>query len=180
MLTLVAQGHLSANWNPLANSVAIWSLAAFVAGSLAPTDRSAATAGAVTLLSALLGYYLAAAILVDAPTTTGVTIFWVVGALTGGPVFGVAGHWWRDHHSQRRVPALALLGGVFVAEGIYRISTISSHAPAGWIMIVVGVLAPIILGKSLRERFYSLLALAPLIVLGAVALQIANRIYLNL
>jgi hypothetical protein len=109
VVTLVGQEHLSTDWNPLANSVAVWLLAAFIAGAVAPSDRWAAAAGTVTLLCALLGYYVAAATVVNAPSTAYSTAIWVAGAVIGGPIFGAAGNWWRDDarlpHVRETVPA---------------------------------------------------------------------------
>ncbi|BFO18255.1 hypothetical protein SHKM778_46430 [Streptomyces sp. KM77-8] len=46
-------------------------------------------------------------------------IVWLVVAFVAGPIFGVAGLWWREGHTARhRVVGLAALAGVFGMEGI--------------------------------------------------------------
>src|SRR5262245_58258338 len=76
VLTLIGQGHLPGAWQHLANTGGPWLVGAFFIGALTPSSRWAAVAGLVTLLGALLGYYVAAHFLVEASASTDIVAFW--------------------------------------------------------------------------------------------------------
>jgi hypothetical protein len=117
VLTLVGQGVVPGDWNHLVNSGAVWLLFAFFAGSLVRSPGWAACAGLETLAGTLVGYYLARFVAYDMSPARGTLLFWVVLALVGGPIFGLAGSWWCDRHRLKQAAGAALLGGVFLAEG---------------------------------------------------------------
>jgi hypothetical protein len=173
VLTLVGQGILPGDCNALVNSGAVWLVPAFFVGSAMRTDRAAAAAGAGTLLLALVGYYVAAALHLHAPPgSSSIIALWIGCAVIGGPIFGVAGHWWRTSRSWRPQISLALLGGVFVAEGIYRLWLVQTMPVAGWLMIAVGLAIPLALASSSRDRARASLLLLPAaaVILGGYAL----------
>jgi hypothetical protein len=64
-----------------------------------------------------------------------------------------------------RVTALAVRGGVFVAEGGYHLA---SHRPIGETLVVaaIGLIVPLGLGRGARERCYAAVALLPAAVAG--------------
>jgi drug/metabolite transporter (DMT)-like permease len=90
---------------------------------------------------------------------------WTLVGLATGPLFATAGAWWRDPRRARRVIALCLLGGVFVAEGTY---LLASHRPSAEALLVsvAGVLVPLVLGRSARDRLYGCMGLVPAAVAG--------------
>lgn len=177
-ITLIGQGQLPGAWNHLANTGGPWLVAAFFVGALMATDLRAALAGFITLLGCLLGYYVAAHFFVDASADSGIVLFWIGIALVGGPLFGVAGRWWRDMREWRRVVGAALLGAAIIAEGAYVLQVVQpeDHA-AGWVEIAVGVIVPLLLGRSNRERLLGLVALLPALLLGAVGFLVMNIVY---
>ncbi len=75
-----------------------------------PDTRWAAAAGAGALLLALVGYYGMVQLRYGYGGGTGSWIFWGSARVVGGPVFGVAGHWWRGPVHRRRAIAIGLLG----------------------------------------------------------------------
>jgi hypothetical protein len=83
--------------------------------------------------------------------------------------------------------AAALLGAAFVAEDLYFLQLGSLQLgflqlrflggpTAGWIEIAVGVLTPVIWGRSGKDRLYGLLALLPLVLLGIAAYVVLIRL----
>ena len=115
----------------MANAITPWLLVAFLLGSAMPDTRWAVAAGAGALLLALVGYYGMVQLRYGYGGGTGSWIFWGLGALVGGPVFGVAGHWWRGPVHRRRAIAIGLLGAVAVAEGAYNVLVVDHRDRRG-------------------------------------------------
>jgi hypothetical protein len=175
VLTLVAPGALAGHWRTWANSGAVWLVPAFFVGSFMPSDRVAAAAGAMTLVAAIVGYYASAPVVVDrAAADAGSVTVWVVIALVGGPVYGMAGWWWRGDRPWRRIAAIALLGGVFTAEGLDRVLRTTLVREPGWAMLALGIAIPLLLGRTTRERFWSLVAELPVILAALGVYRIVN------
>jgi hypothetical protein len=187
LLTLIGQGHLPGAWQHLANTGGPWLVGAFFIGAFMPTWRWAAATGLVALLGCLLGYYVAAQVIVDASSPVGMIAFWVGTALVGGPLFGVAGYWWRGAHGWRdaqawgqwrRAVGAGLLGAVIVAEGLYLLQIVpADDRPAGWVEVAVGLIVPLLLGRSTRDRLLGLLALLPALLLGLVGFALFVLVY---
>jgi hypothetical protein len=164
-LTVLGQGSLPGSWNHFANSGAMWLLAAFLIGALMPSYRWAAPAGVVTLFGALAGYTLTTATIGYAYTVSAFA-FWGAVGLVGGPVFGAAGRGWRSPDIRLRVIGLALLGGVFAAEGWYYMNRSLQDFLAGWLFIAIGLLLAVLLARSNKERLYTLLVMLPITMVG--------------
>jgi hypothetical protein len=167
VLTFVGQGKLPGSWNHIANSGAVWLVPVFFIGSLMPTDKSAAASGIGTLIGTVVGYYGTAQLVQGGPSAFYGTAFWIGMAIISGPMLGVAGRWWRRERLSRRVVAIALLGGIFISEGLYLLWNIH-ELPAGWGGIVIGILIPLFLGRSVKDRLF-VLAILPLVVLLGIA-----------
>ncbi len=84
-----------------------WLAVAFLVGSTAPNTLHGRVFGTVTLLIAVVAYYVAMFFVdygmsLDAIAVIGVpgfVLFWVAVAAVGGPIFGVAGAAWRHHRN---------------------------------------------------------------------------------
>lgn len=180
-LSLAAQANLGNGWSQVGNSGAVWLLAAFVVGALMGSELWAATAGLGTLVGAVIGYYLTAHLVVNAGVDARSVGYWLALAVAGGPVFGLAGRWWRTGRDDRRgAVGSALLGAAFLAEGIYML-TIFWHpqTPVGWIEIVVGIAVPVVLGRSARERLVALALLLPLAAAGVGVYEAVNWAFMR-
>ncbi len=177
VLSMYAQGWLPGHWNSLANSGAVWAFGAFVAGAVVfrhgwPT---AAVAGALVELGLVVGYYTSVAIRYDQGGPEYFAYLWAVVALLAGPIFGVAGMWWRGTARTWHVAGIALLGALFVGEGAVRLITLDGDGPFAWPMIAVGLLTPLALGRDVRNKVYGLLGTLPavaLALLGFAALKL--------
>lgn len=89
----------------------------------------------------------------------------------GGPLFGLAGRWGRDERQPRRGLALALPGGVFLAEGVYSLM-FNPHLSVGWPLVGAGLLIPLLVGRSNRDRLWGLAALLAVAALGGAAFAV--------
>lgn len=166
VLTQMGQGSLPEPWSPVANAISPWLAVAFLVGALMPTRKGAASAAAVTLLLALAGYYAMTEIRYGIGGGAGSLLRWGLGAVVGGPVFGVAGHAWRRGQPGHRAIALGLLAAVWLAEGIYQ-AVVVDHQAAGLGFVVIGLLVPGLLGRSGDVRIRAYLAALPALGLGA-------------
>jgi uncharacterized protein DUF6518 len=141
----------------------------------------AAVAGAGTLVGAVIGYYAAVPIVVDGASANMRSVaIWAGTALVGGPVFGIAGRWWRREPFPKRVVALGLLSGVFVAEGLTDVRYIPTVRTAGWVLLVVGLMIPLVLGRSQRERVFGFAAMVPVALVTFGVYQVINWSFVNL
>src|SRR6476620_10253685 len=107
-LDLVGQRALPAPWFELANSAAVWAVAAFVLGRAIGTDVvTAAVSGALFLTVAVEAYYLAAALALNDSTanlTSRSTVIWIVLGVLAGAAFGAAGSLSRRPEDLYAVP----------------------------------------------------------------------------
>jgi hypothetical protein len=160
-----------------------WLAVAFAVGAAVRSVRWGALAGVLALLAAVASYY-GATYLVDEPLTGGRTIPnpnlvapWVVLALIGGPLFGLAGAAWREGRGRWRVLAVALLSGALAGEGAALLLRGYGAADAGVLATepVIAALLPWLLLRG-RQRAaalaltggFALLALAAMATLFAV------------
>ena len=174
LATLLAQGVLDAEWNRLANSGAVWLLVGFFVGSVMSSVAWAAGAGIGTLLGAIAGYYLSAVLIAQAGVSMANVLIWSGVAIVGGPVYGIAGRWWRDVLPVRRSIAIGLAGGIVSGEGASTLIRIPDLARVGWIELGVGVVVVLLLGRSWRDRAGGLIVLPVVIALVVVAYQVLD------
>lgn len=171
ILTNLAQGWLLGSWNQLANSGAIWCVAAFAAGTVLARCASlpaAAVAGLCAEGGLVIGYYGYAEFGRDGMGSLLAPLVWLAMAFVAGPLFGVAGAWWRGRTSQsRRVIGLAALAGVFGTEGIHY-AWVLHYATQAWACLAVFMLVPLLLARTHRERALTLLAAVPFALLAYV------------
>lgn len=177
VVTQIGQGVLPDGWRSLANSVSPWLFVAFLVGSRAARDPLAAVAGSLTLLFALVGYYGLVAIRFGIiPSLSGAVLLWLIASVAGGPVFGVAGRWWRDRRPWRRATALGLMGAAPIAEAAYFI-VVLGFRDVGIAAALIGVLLPLLLGRERGDRVRGLLALVPCVLLGLAGFVATIALY---
>ena len=97
-------------------------------------------------------------------------LFWGLGAIVGGPVFGIAGLAWRTGLPGNERFAIGLVAAVAIAEGIYHASMLATRPTEGAGFIVAGLLAPLVLGRSREDRLWGYVATLPALALGALGL----------
>ena len=172
---LLLQKSLPYPWANLANSSAVWAVAAFGLGCWvrSPWWRAAA-AGVVLLVLAVPSYYLTATLVqndaianVWAPSS----LLWMVFGALAGAVFGTAGAWARTT-GWRQVVGIALPGAVLFAEGLVAVQRDGDadyrrdNLWIGLIDLALGVLVILIAGRTARQRLTALAAAVPLALVG--------------
>ncbi|WP_017571531.1 DUF6518 family protein [Nocardiopsis halotolerans] len=109
----------AAGWCALVLLVGLW-------GGTRLRPWQVPVSGAVALLSAVVCYYGAAAVLnggplalLNVPGWLFPAWLWLLAACVAGPLLTAAGAWIHHDRRPRRMVGLGLLGGVFLAEALY-------------------------------------------------------------
>jgi uncharacterized protein DUF6518 len=176
VLTQLGQSVLPTGWSHAANAISPWLLVAFLVGSAMPGWRAAAVAGVATLVLALVGYYAMTTLRFGIGGSTASLVFWGLGAIMGGPVFGSVGWWWRHGAHRARASALGLLAAAFIAEAGYH-AIVLSEPPVAIGFLIAGLLVPLVLGRSREDRLGGYAAAVPATLVGAVGFAGAIWVY---
>ena len=119
-LTAYLQGVLSASWNTVANSGAVWTIvAALAAGALGRHRSTAIAAGLLVLVGEVVGYYAYVSNVEHLPVLRAEEALWMVAAVWIGPLAGRAAFAVRWGSAGQRVVALLAFCGVLAGEGAY-------------------------------------------------------------
>lgn len=187
---LLAQRTLPYPWANLANSSAVWALAAFAMGAWTASRRERpgawpAAAAVVLLLVAVETYYVAAVLFLDNSTSQlwgPTTVFWLALAVVAGAAFGTAGGWSTERAGLRRSLGSALPTAVLLAEAAllatrpdngdaaYRTDSLQTAA----IEVALAVLCLLIAARDTRQRVQALAVSLPLAALALVAFRLAG------
>lgn len=164
-------------WANLANSAAVWAVAAFALGYWIRTGAlRAAIAGTVLLVVAVPIYYVTATLVQNddiANVWAPIGLMWMAFGVLAGVVFGIAGVWARGRGWQRIV-GTALPGAVLLAEAA-RLFRLGSDARwTALIELALGVLVIAMVGRTARQRGASLAAAVPLAAIGFVGFLVAG------
>ena len=176
-LTLGGQRVLPGAYNQLANSGAVWSVAAFAAARFLPVRRPrAAVIGAFALVGAVVGYYASTTLVlhddVDAATMRA-PLAWLAVAVIAGPLLGIAGMLARvDDRAWIRAVALGLPGAVFVGEAVYQ-AIVNHHDAVAGLLVVIGVVLTPLFARSGSDRLRATIAFVPVSVVGVGAVGAA-------
>jgi hypothetical protein len=176
-LTLGGQRVLPGAYNQLANSGAVWSVAAFAAARFLPVRRPrAAVIGAFALVGAVVGYYASTTLVlhddVDAATMRA-PLTWLAVAVIAGPLLGIAGMLARvDDRAWIRAVALGLPGAVFVGEAVYQ-AIVNHHDAVAGLLVVIGVVLTPLFARSGSDRLRATIAFVPVSVVGVGAVGAA-------
>lgn len=176
VVTQILQSVLPTGWSQAANAISPWLLVAFLVGAAMPDRASAVVAGLATLVLALIGYYTTTQLRYGIGGGTNALIFWGLGAVVGGPVFGLAGSVWRTGEHRYRALALGLLAATLFAEGGYHLLVLSEPGVAVGFAIA-GLLVPLLLGRSREDRLGAYVAAVPALALGALGFAVFLWIY---
>ena len=178
-LSSIGRAHLDGTLDAFPNSTSTWLVAPFLVGSLAATRRGAAAAGLVTCAFQLVGYYVVDH-LRGAGTAGSLIAFWTACAALGGPVFGLAGRHWRTAAPHVKGLGMAVLAGVFVAEGVYAYVHQLHHYRTGVLWIGMGVTLALLSSRGRVEQLRWLGLTVPLGVSGEAALTAALHRFFEL
>lgn len=160
ILTNLLQGWLPWPWSQLANSGGVWAVAAFAAGAFLVVRTQEplrlAVAGGLTEGGLVLGYYGYAQFGRGGMGSLIFPLVWLGLACVAGPLFGLAGAWWRrGTQLWKRVIGLGALGGLFGSEALQAWLS-NHHRGQAIVCAAVAVAAPLLLARSVRARWLSL------------------------
>jgi hypothetical protein len=153
---LLLQRVLPYPWANLANSLAVWAVAAWLFGALVVGEAvRGAAAGVVLLVVAVEAYYLAAAVfqhddlgLLTAPTT----VLWCVFGVIAGVIFGAGGGAVGDARRGAAVLGAALPAAVLLGEAGVMVHRVAGERPAAGTLAVAAVEAGFGLLATLAAR----------------------------
>lgn len=152
---LLLQLALPYPWADLANSSAVWAVAALLLARLLGTDvAGSAAAGIVALVVAVEAYYVAAVLLDLASTTVLLapsSIAWLVMGVVAGAGFGTAGAWSRRGESWDAAAGIGLGVAVLLAEAWQRVDQVGTAvltAALGLALLALVGRRPVLLGRT--------------------------------
>lgn len=176
---LLAQTTVPYPWANLANSSAVWAIAAFAIATWIRTGPlRCVVAAAVLLVLAVQAYRLAAILAMGNDATTLILpshILWLAFGVVAGCVFGFAGHL-----RAVRGPGLAAVGAAFpvavlLAEAALFATRGTSGSPqTALIEVVLAVMVAALAGRGLPGKAFALAIAIPLAALGWVAFRLAG------
>ncbi len=144
-------------WPTLAGTSALWGLVPFgvaLRDGVRTQKREAALTGVVTML-AMVAIWCA---LVASTVTLREVLLWTVVGFAAGALCGLAGYSARSRQRWFRALALAFMGGLVAGEGLYGVVLIGG--PQWWLELVVGLVLPLALGRTLQGRLVALVGAA--------------------
>lgn len=148
--TSYAQQWLDTPWDGLANSASPWLAIAWLVGLGQRGVGRGALAGALTCVGQVVGYYGASAARGFGISESFVA-FWLVCALTAGPLFGACGRWARERGLAGSVGAAAV-PATFLGEAIGSYVIRLGYPGDAWVFGSVGVLATLIALARTAQR----------------------------
>jgi len=180
---LLLQEVLPYPWANLANSSAIWALAAYGFGLWVRTPWwRAALAGAALLVLAVPAYYLTATIFRDdalGMMWDRTALLWMAFGVAAGLIFGFGATLVRSSGWQQ-LAGVGLAGAVLFAEaavamlrdgdGAYR----RDQTETALIEIVLGIVVILAVGRGTRQRVGGLILSVPMAVIGFAAFQLGG------
>jgi hypothetical protein len=173
---LLLQKSLPYPWADLANSSAVWAVAAFGLGTWARSPWwRAAVAGVLLLVLAVPAYSLTATLvqnddLANAWSTT--SLQWMLFGVLAGALFGTAGAF-VSSAGWRGVAAVAMPGAVLFAEAL----VIVRRDAFRWTAIIelaLGVLIILAVARTTRNRLTALVAALPLALIGFAGFRLGG------
>ncbi|MCG8928076.1 DUF6518 family protein [Lentzea sp. CC55] len=165
VLTNLGQGVLPGGFNSLANSGAIWVVAAFVAGA---RSRRPILAGTLTQVGAVAGYYGYAELFRDGMGDLHAPSVWLALAFVAGPLFGTAGSRWRQDRGWRHWTGAGVLGAVFGMEGLWHLFVLG-YRDTGITACALAVVLPLLISRN-RWQALAVSAALSFVALGCLLL----------
>ncbi len=175
--------NLPEGWRSLALIGGPWLGLAFALGAFialrGDRSRGAAIVGAVATIGVVLGYY--GYMIVVEHQANGFYLahyltFWLVPALLGGALFGLAGAVWRRGHGRLAALAVGLLSAVCAGEGGWTtLRFLGSHHSIDVVTLAelaLGLALPFVLLRMGRDRLLAYGTTISLGVVGVVCLRL--------
>ena len=167
-MTAVGQNVLSGNLFQLTNSGAIWVIITFVMGRYASSQTTAIVAGMLALVGELVGYYVTVWLISPYVSPLWRILAWCAVAVIAGPLLAWGGYVSRHISGRARFVGLAMLGAIFIGEGLYLIAWVTTPViPFIWLVIGVGATALLTRREIQRARAWAYTAGLSIFFYGA-------------
>ena len=176
--TQALQGSLGGSSAVLANSGAVWVIAAFAVGLVMSSGRLACIGGATCLVAAPISYYIAVDWFEGIASAFRGPAIWATAGVIAGSTFGLAGYLAR-HDTRHRRSAWALLAGVLIGEGIH----LTWHAgnnelrPAGIVELAIAALLATLILRWEKTTALTAATMATATVITLVAISLINTVF---
>ena len=177
ILTKLGQGILPGHWNSLANLGSVWLVPSFFVASFSYSKRTAILSGILALLGMVLGYYGYAIIFKNVSHSIYFISVWITCAFIGGTIFGIAGFLWKDTTNPLHKLGSALIGGVFVTDGLHILLNFEDYnhmLPVGYTEVIVEIILILVLERSNANRISSFLMMVPITILGLIGYKLLS------
>jgi Family of unknown function (DUF6518) len=153
-LTAVGQSVLSGDLFQLTNSGAIWVIITFVMGRYASTRTIAIVAGTLALFGEFLGYYVTVWLITPYMSPLWRILAWCAVAVIAGPLLAWGGYVSSHSSGRLRRVGLAMLGAIFIGEGVYLIAWVTTPViPILW--LVIGIATAALLTRREIQRAHA-------------------------
>jgi hypothetical protein len=173
-LTSILQTYLNFPWLALVNAASPWLTLMFLSGALWKRRGSAAFAGLASGCVEIIGYYATSSIRGHSGSSAFI-LFWLLCALVGGPIFGVAGsEWWNGDDWKANLGA-SCLPAAFAAEAVETYALRLHYYSSAVLFGAISIFALFALGKHLsgigrRLAWFILVFLAGLVCFSLTGL----------
>ncbi len=182
VVDLVAQRTVPYPLAELANTNALWALAAFAIGCWVGTDSwRAALGGSVLLVVAVGSYYVAAVVLIHDSVfsyTSSATLTWILFGIVAGSLFGAAGAWSRSADWLTAPVGTAIGASVLFAEALVLAHTSTTarfdRMQVALLEVALGIGVVLLAGRTSRNSALALALCAPFTALGYFAFTAAG------
>lgn len=178
-LDLLAQRTLPYPWANLANSSAVWAVAAFAIGAWVRRGavRCVAATGVMLLVAVEAYFAFAVWFLHDdrATLTSAAAVLWLVFGVVAGCVFGFAGHLRAVYGPWPAAVGAALPAAVLLAEAAVLAGRGGDEGgETAVIEIVLAVVVALVAGHGPRGKLLAVLFAVPLAALGWAAFTVVG------
>lgn len=168
-LTALGQSVLSGDLFQLTNSGAIWVIITFVMGRYATSRTTAIVAGTLALFGELLGYYVTVWLVSPYVSPLWRILAWCAVAVIAGPLLAWGGYISSHMCGRMRLVGLAMLGAIFIGEGLYLISWATTPVvPILWLVIGVATTALLTRHEIQRTQAWAYTAGLSIAFYGAI------------
>lgn len=169
VLTAVGQSVLSGGLFQLTNSGAMWVIVTFVMGRYAASRTTALVAGTLALFGELLGYYVTVWLISPYVSPLWRILAWCAVGVIAGPLLAWGGYVSSHMSGRVRLVGLAMLGAIFIGEGVYLIAWYTTPViPLLWFVIGVGATALLTRREIQRARAWVYTAGLSIFFYGAI------------
>jgi hypothetical protein len=161
---------------PLSNSAAPWIIVAFLVALTARSVRQSLGLAVVTLLAAVVGFYLGQGVRGWAVSGHQLA-FWCTVAVVAGPVIGLSAGWLRHVNGVWGAVGSGVLGGLLIGEALHGLSQPTFLTPHDYWHVQLGLgggLVVVLAAWNSRDRRHRRVPLVIVSIAACAAVALAT------